>query len=173
MKLSVLLPFALAVTASAQTTSAYTDSNLHGSNLWTFSIALPETPTSDFIGLLLGSGMVGKLLVVAWPNGNQLVSSFRKAGHLAGAFSMTPIAKGTYVNSTHYSYTFLCEGCLLTDGTTFATNTTSGLSHSSTLNRHTLQGSYDLQVSAAESSNYAQWAAMAASASASPRIFTA
>lgn len=40
---------------------------------------------------------------------------------------MTPIAKGTYVNSTHYSYTFLCEGCLLTDGTTFATNTTSGV----------------------------------------------
>ena len=81
---------------------------------------------------------------------------------------MTPIAKGIYVNSTHYSYT-LCEGCLLTDGTTFATNTASGVlgwalstaapsvksSHSSALNRHVLQGSYGLQVSAAKSSNYA------------------
>jgi len=37
---------------------------------------------------------------------------------------LPPIAKGTYVNSTHYPYTFLCEGCLLIDGTTFATNTT-------------------------------------------------
>ena len=53
-------------------------------------MALPEMPTSNFIGLLvgrgsgwagawLGSGMIGELLVVAWPGGDQLVSSFRKA----------------------------------------------------------------------------------------------
>lgn len=36
-----------------------------------------------------------------------------------GTFTQTPIANGTYVNSTHWTYTFLCSKCILTDGTTF------------------------------------------------------
>jgi hypothetical protein len=32
---------------------------------------------------------------------------------------MTPIANGTYVNSTHWTYTFTCSKCIQSDGTTF------------------------------------------------------
>ncbi|OCL14594.1 iron reductase domain protein [Glonium stellatum] len=212
MKLSTLLPFALAAATSAQTTSSYTDPKssitfqafTDPTSGYTFGLALPMTPTTDFIGILVGKGsgwvgaslggsMVNKLLIAAWPNGNQLVSSFRKATSYAnppeatGAFSMTPIAKGTYINSTHFSYTFLCKACILADGTTFTANATSGVlgwalstaapstksSHSSALNRHSAQGNFGVQLSAAMSNNYDQWAAMAAAPSPSARAFTA
>ena len=58
-----------------------------------FGIAVPENPTTDFIaqivapvnstggwgGFGMGSSMRNNLLVVAWPNGDEVVSSFRKA----------------------------------------------------------------------------------------------
>jgi Cytochrome domain of cellobiose dehydrogenase len=58
---------------------------------YTFGIALPTTPGTDFIGYLGGKGtgwsgvslggpMTNKLLVVAWPNkaGTGIVGSFRE-----------------------------------------------------------------------------------------------
>jgi hypothetical protein len=100
MKLFSLLPVALAAIATAQSTSTYTDPKtsltfeafIHPSG-YTFGIALPASPSTDFMGLLVGKGtgwagvslggpMVNKLLIAAWPNGNAVVSSFRKAGYL-------------------------------------------------------------------------------------------
>lgn len=99
-----------------------------------FGIALPEAPNSSFIGQLTfplknGAGwggwsltgdMEGPLLMAAWsPDGTNVISSFRQARNeddnppeVTGAFSVRPIAEGTFVNSSFLSYTFLCEGCL-------------------------------------------------------------
>ncbi|KAK8063250.1 hypothetical protein PG996_007902 [Apiospora saccharicola] len=98
-----------------------------------FGIALPTNPTNSFIGQLsfplnngagwggwsLTGDMTGPLLMAAWTDGTSVVSSFRQAANekdnppeVAGNFSVKPIAKGTSVNNTFLTYTFLCEGCL-------------------------------------------------------------
>ena len=90
MKLSTL--------ATAQTPAPYTDAKsgitfnyfAHTSGYF-FGIALPQNSTSntDFIatlggkgtgwsGVSLGGPMLNKLLILAWPNANAIVSSFRK-----------------------------------------------------------------------------------------------
>lgn len=90
----------LALRAVAQTSSPYTDANsgisfngYQHSSGYTFGIALPETPTTDFIGQIvapvgstggwasfaMGQSMTGNLLIVAWPNGDEVVTSFREA----------------------------------------------------------------------------------------------
>jgi cellobiose dehydrogenase (acceptor) len=100
MARSILLSYAfLALRVAAQTASPYTDDNsgitFNGYNNagFRFGIALPESPTTDFIaqivapvnstggwgGFSMGSSMAGNLLVVAWPNGDEVVSSFRLA----------------------------------------------------------------------------------------------
>ena len=106
----------------------------------TVGIALPEKVESDFIGQLvvpitekgawgalsLGGGMLNHLLLVAWANGEEVVSTFRTASAYANPavydatkVSALPIANGTFVNSTHFSFTFLCEGCIVGGTTTF------------------------------------------------------
>lgn len=108
---------------------------------FTIGIALPEKVESSFIGqivvpiakkgawgaLSLGGGMLNHLLLVAWANGEEVVSTFRTASAYANPavydateVSALPIANGTYVNSTHFSFTFLCEGCIVGGSTTFA-----------------------------------------------------
>jgi hypothetical protein len=98
MKLSVMLTGALATLTAAQTVAPYTDVRSgitfntlqHSSGLF-FGLALPVNATgnTDFIatlggkgtgysGISLGGGMLGKLLLVAWPNQQTVVSSFRK-----------------------------------------------------------------------------------------------
>jgi acetyl-CoA carboxylase carboxyltransferase component len=60
-----------------------------------FGLALPANATgnSDFIatiggkgsgwsGVSLGGGMLNKLLIVAWPNAQAVVSSFRKTAYV-------------------------------------------------------------------------------------------
>ncbi|TVY58442.1 Cellobiose dehydrogenase [Lachnellula cervina] len=109
-----------------------------------FGIAVPQTPASDFIGQMVapnnGSGyagvsltpsMTGSLLVVAWPNNNSVVASLRETSgytspgvYTASGLSVSPIANGTFVNSTHLAYTFLCTGCMGLD-LSFAGNSTS------------------------------------------------
>lgn len=65
--------------------------------------------------------MTGNLLVVAWPNDGEIVSSFREAtGYTSpaaktGDFTMSPIPDGTFVNETAFSYTFLCSNCISDD----------------------------------------------------------
>lgn len=98
-----------------------------------FGIALPENPTTDFIGQMdfptpgnagwggisLADDMVGPLLLVAWPTGNNVTSSFRLADNeddsppvTTGTFSVKPIPEGTSANGTHMKFTFLCQNCI-------------------------------------------------------------
>src|SRR4051794_39319089 len=98
MKFSTLLTGALASLAAAQTPAPYTDAKsgitfntFQHSSGYFFGIALPANATgsTDFIatlggkgsgwsGVSLRGGMLSKLLIVAWPNSQAVVSSFRK-----------------------------------------------------------------------------------------------
>jgi cellobiose dehydrogenase (acceptor) len=132
-----------ALQAVAQTSSSYTDAKTgidfrgytNALTGFTFGIALPEKPTTDFIaqiqapitngggwaGFSMGQSMTGNPLVVAWPNDGEVVSSFRMATGYTnpavakGDFTMMPIPDGTYVNDTAFSYTFLCKNCISDD----------------------------------------------------------
>ncbi|KAK4126749.1 iron reductase domain protein, partial [Parathielavia appendiculata] len=105
---------------------------------YSFGMLLPQSPTTDFIaqiispltdgdgwgGVSLGSSMVGPLLLVTWANGDKVMSTARIAnGHTpdavvpytANPIIILPIARGTFVNRTHVSSTFLCSGCINSD----------------------------------------------------------
>lgn len=150
MLFSSLLSCFLATSAIAQTFTPYTEPksgitvNAFQSSSYTFGIALPPTPQSDFIGVVvgkgsgyvgvsLGGGMLNVLLIATWPNGKSVLSSFRETAQYGspavatGPFSMISIADGTYTNATHFTYTFLCRNCILNDGTTFKANWTSSI----------------------------------------------
>jgi len=102
MKVSSYLVGAWATLAAAQTPAPYTDSKSgitfntlqHSSGMF-FGLALPENATgnTDFIatiggkgtgysGVSFGGGMLGKLLFIAWPNQQSVVSSFRKTAYV-------------------------------------------------------------------------------------------
>ncbi|CAG8971651.1 hypothetical protein HYALB_00003119 [Hymenoscyphus albidus] len=127
-------------------TSAFTDplSNITfqrffgKKSTFAFGIALPTNTKTDFIGqmtfptpsgdgwggIALAGDMVGPLLLAAWPDGEQVVSTFRQASSksdsppvLGGPFQIKEIKEGTKINSTHMQFTFLCQGCLGLNGT--------------------------------------------------------
>lgn len=94
---SSLQLLALAAGAYAQTAAVYTDDNsgisfsgYQDTTGMLFGMALPETIGSDFIGQIvvptitgyggisLTGSMVGSLLVVAWPNADDVVASVRE-----------------------------------------------------------------------------------------------
>ncbi len=139
--LLALTLFNIITPTTAQTTTAFTDpvtgiqfQRFFGAKTqFAFGIALPENPTTDFIGQMtfpltaaggwggisLADDMVGPLLLAAWPDGNNVVSSFRLAKTedasppvVNGNFSVVPIASGTSVNGTSMSFTFLCQNCI-------------------------------------------------------------
>ncbi|KAH7119788.1 hypothetical protein B0J11DRAFT_70410 [Dendryphion nanum] len=137
MSRSLFLSAALwTLQATAQVAAPYTDDvsgikflGIQHSSGFRTGIAIPENPTTDFIGQIvapaggwgsfsLGGSMRNNLLVTAWPNGEEIVSSFRKAtGYtsppvVTGDFTLSTIPSGTYINDTAYSYTFLCSNCL-------------------------------------------------------------
>ncbi|CAL3973404.1 unnamed protein product [Diplocarpon coronariae] len=161
---------------------------------FTFGIALPEASSSDFIGRISATGaagwagislkgpMTGSLMVVAWPNADRVVASLRLAtgysnpGVFSGAASLKPIAAGTSSDGTTYTFTFLCEGCVQTDGSTFAADaSTTSLgwavadvtpsppeAPSSSLQYHSSgYGLFGVDLAAARSASFAQWAALA------------
>ncbi|KAJ4321378.1 hypothetical protein N0V94_002915 [Neodidymelliopsis sp. IMI 364377] len=208
MARSFILSTALfALQAVAQTSSPYTDAKTgidfrgytDAKTGYTFGIALPENPTTDFIaqiqapitngggwaGFSMGQSMTGNLLVVAWPNDGEVVSSFRKAtgytnpATTTGDFTMNPIPDGTFVNDTAFSYTFLCKNCISDDvatglviyespstnimGWAFSDDPlTDPATASSTLTYHTAGfGAFGLPMSNATSANFETWAAMA------------
>jgi len=89
--------------------------------------ALPQTASNDFIGhiegkgpgyagISIGGGMLNRLLVIAWPDGDKVRTSFR----FAGGYTRPAIYNGTAqlteishkVNGKIYSITFKCTGCL-------------------------------------------------------------
>lgn len=105
MKLCSIVTGALASVVVAQTSAPYTDAKSgitfntlqHSSGMF-FGIALPANATgnTDFIatiggkgtgwsGVSLGGGMLSKLLIVAWPNAQTVVSSFRKTAYVSPA----------------------------------------------------------------------------------------
>ncbi|KAF2123535.1 carbohydrate-binding module family 1 protein [Dothidotthia symphoricarpi CBS 119687] len=199
-----------ALRAAAQTSSVYTDektnitfNGLRHTSGYTLGFALPENPTTDFIaqiqapitngagwaGFSMGQSMAGNLLVVAWPNEGEIVSSFREAtGYTnpavtTGDFKMTPIPEGTYVNDTAFSYTFLCSNCISDDVTKglviyeapsnnivgwaySADALTDSTSASATLNYHSGGfGAFGCPMANATSADYETWAALAVAGS--------
>ncbi|ROW04210.1 hypothetical protein VSDG_00938 [Cytospora chrysosperma] len=192
--------------AAATVASAYTDPNTgidfqtyFASDIeYSFGLALPETIETDFIGQMvvpltdsagwggvsLGGAMVNKLLVVAWPgSSSDVMASLRVATSYANpsvysnsSVNILPIANGTFVNSTHLSYTFLCQGCIVGGTTTFkATDETPVLGYavSSTdptdvsdsttaLTYHDAGfGEYGVVAASAQSANFETWASWA------------
>jgi cellobiose dehydrogenase (acceptor) len=171
----------------------------HGGD-FTFGIALPETVKSDFIGQLvvpitktggwgavsLAGGMLNHLLLVAWANGDEVVSTFRTASayanpavYDASEVKALPIEKGTFVNSTHFSFTFLCEGCIVGGSTTFkptdetpvfgwalsVENPTTPSDPASEIPYHGAGfGLYGMPAADAKSAKFEEWAAMASKA---------
>ncbi|KAF7947678.1 hypothetical protein EAE96_008758 [Botrytis aclada] len=197
------------VATAATTTGAYTDANTgiefqqysDTSIGYSFGIAVPETPTADFIGQLvvpltsgagwgalsMGAGMTNKLLFVAWPNGKEVQSGFRYATgysnpdvYTNSTVAALPIANGTFINSTHLSYTFLCQSCVIGGLTTFDASSelaTLGYAVSSStpatpsdsgsaLSYHDVGSNiYNLNLTAARSAQYSTWASWASAAS--------
>ncbi|PBK76245.1 CBD9-like protein [Armillaria solidipes] len=191
--------------AAGQSASAYTDSTTgmtfqalqDSSTGFIFGIALPETIGTDFIGQMVfsltdGAGwggasfngaMTESLLLVAWPNGDEVVTSFREATaystppvYNGSDVTLSTIADGTYVNDTHLSLTFLCGGCITGDDLTFSSTDTSAVlgwaystsspsdvaDESTDLVYHSAgYGEFGLGISNAQTSEYESWAALA------------
>ena len=141
--------------AAQERTSKYTDAATgitfegFASGDYRFGVVLPEQqsqsqlPSSDVLvqitsplqdgggwgGIALGPGMLGPLLLVAWPRNaatssvaiGPRVSNGRSAaatvpapsyGSAGRPLDLRPIARGTAANATHLSATFVCGGCL-------------------------------------------------------------
>lgn len=216
MKLTSVLTGTFVTFAACQTPAPYTDEKSgitfntfqHSSGMF-FGLALPQNTTgnTDFIatiggkgtgysGVSLGSGMLGKLLFISWPNSQSVLSSFRTTTYVltvywilesfttektnsnygspavaTGTFSQVPIANGTYINSTHWTYTFLCSKCIQTDGTTFkATDTAPSFGYvlnptapiqktnaGAIVSKHTSQGQAVFDLSKAKNSKFDTW----------------
>lgn len=192
----------------AVATSNYTDPNTGITFLtyfaedidYSFGVVFPETITTDFIGQLvvpltdgagwggvdLGGAMTEHLLFVAWPDGDDVVTSFRMASSYANpsvytntTVSALPISNGTFVNSTHLSYTFVCEGCIVGGTTTFASdddapvfgyavstsNPDTVSSSSSALTYHDAgSNEWGFSISGAQSASYSTWASWGSNA---------
>ncbi|KAI8241346.1 Cellobiose dehydrogenase [Colletotrichum sp. SAR 10_96] len=70
---------------------------------------------TGWCGISLGGTMTNKLLVMAWPNGNEILTSFRWAtGYdmpavYAGDAKLTQIS--STINATHYTLIYRCQNC--------------------------------------------------------------
>ncbi|KAK5948817.1 hypothetical protein OHC33_010241 [Knufia fluminis] len=197
----ILLALTLAAGVLGQSSSTYVDSNtgitfqsfLDTSKDVFFGIALPTDTSDDVIGQIVGpadaswasfdfgSSMINNLLVVAWPYEGQVIASTRlTTGYTAppeyiGSAAIKPISNGTFVNSTHFSYTYLCTGCAIESSSLrdnvgvfgWALSTTAltdASTTSATLTYHAAGfGAFGLDIDAARSDSFGSWAAMAAS----------
>ncbi|KAH8663890.1 cellobiose dehydrogenase [Ilyonectria robusta] len=195
------------VISAQQSSSAFTDPNTGitfqqvTQGAYSFGIALPENPTTDFIGRIsaqasegwagvsLAGMMSGSLMVVAWPHEDEIVGSLRHStgysspGLFSGSASLRTIPEGTSFDGASYTFTFLCEGCIQTDGTTFAADASSttvgyGLSTAtvnapadpaSRLTFHAAGfGLLGVDLVAAQSADFAEWAALAEEGTTTP-----
>lgn len=194
---------------ASQRTTAYTDprtgidfQKFASGDVFSFGIALPEASGTDFIGQLVGQindagewasvslrgPMLNSLLFVAWADGEDIRTSFRTVASYAnpGPYTATdvkavPIADGTFVNATHFSYTFLCQGCVLEGVTSLtstaptlgwavsATEVTTPSDPNSALSFHGAgHGQYGLDIAGARSAKFAEWAALAVETAPTP-----
>lgn len=172
------------------------------SSKFSFGIAMPEKPSTDFIGQIIapisegyasvgmGSTMSKKLLIVAWPNDGKVVTSVRQASGYTNpdvldddTVKIKPIEKGVKVGADSFTFTFLCEGCIKTDGTTFKAadaNAVMAFAFSTTalddptdasgaLNYHGAGfGGFSVDAGSSKSADYETWAAMASDGAAAP-----
>jgi len=199
--------FASVVTCQTKITTAFTDAatgikfqRFFGAKTsFGFGIALPQNTTSNsFIGQLsfplnnnagwggwsLTGDMEGPLLMAAWSDGKNVISSFRQAKNeddnppeVTGTFTLRPIAQGTSVNSSFLTYTFLCEGCLDASFGLGVADTAStfemgwALANTAVKNpgssagilgfHNSGFGGFDAQLNLAKSADFDSWAAMA------------
>ncbi|APA09589.1 hypothetical protein SS1G_06264 [Sclerotinia sclerotiorum 1980 UF-70] len=205
-----LLALGFTAGALAQTATSYVDTNtgitFQGATDTTgfkFGMVMEANATSDFIGQIVfpstaGSGyggvsltgsMVGSMLIVAWPSGTDVIASLREtSGYTSpGVYAnntaqLLPIANGTFVNSTHMSYTFLCQACIGNTYTMAAgasqvivgwalgngTVTNAASANDATFTYHgTGFGNFAIQTASAVNINYATWVATASNVTAS------
>ncbi|GJC85451.1 cellobiose dehydrogenase [Colletotrichum liriopes] len=206
---SLLTTGLLAAAATAQQTTSYVDSaseitfqRYTETSGFSFGVALPTTVGKDFIGQIsapitegwasvsLGGPMTNKLLLVVWPNGDSIQTSIRKASGYSNpdvvtdsGITLKPIESGTSINETAFTYTFVCEGCITGDTTTFtgtSDTTTFGWAYSTTalsdtasasvaLNYHGAGfGLFGANLADAKSADYDTWAAKASDAVTTP-----
>lgn len=126
--------------------------------------------------------MPSALLLTAWPNGDDIVTSFRFAsGYVdpeiySGDATLTPFLKT--VNETHYTLIYRCQGCWSWDhgGTTGGRGTSEGVmvmgwaqaydgpadpaDPDSVVIQHDTQGMFGMPVSMAVNELYEEWAGM-------------
>lgn len=165
-----------------------------------FGVALPETSNGDFIGYLASDSidgyaawsmtgeMANALLICAWVDGDSIVASLREATGYSNppeisnsSMGIYEISSGTSVNSTGWSFTFLCKGCVTDTSISISGSDTEGVfgyaqsttaltdtsSSDATLNFHSsAYGEYAHSLSDGKSSQYATWAALASSTNA-------
>ncbi|OLN96707.1 Cellobiose dehydrogenase 1 [Colletotrichum chlorophyti] len=159
---------------------------------YSFGIAVPETIGTDFIGQMvvpisekgnwgavsLRGGMLNGLLFVAWADGKETIRTSFRLGtayanpdvYTATKVSATPIANGTFVNATHFSYTFLCEGCIIADKTSLTgespilgwafsdTSPSPASDPAAALNYHSAGfGQFGLDIAGAKSAKFEEW----------------
>ncbi|KAH7347033.1 hypothetical protein BKA66DRAFT_447657 [Pyrenochaeta sp. MPI-SDFR-AT-0127] len=195
------LLFALSLAGiQAQSTTPFTDAatgitfQQYSTNGFSFGIALPEEAGTDFIGrisaettgwagITLTGSMRNSVLAVAWPVGDSVISTLRSTtGYSNPALldadaTIKPILTGTSVSATGFTYTFLCQGCIVA-GKAFDVAAESGVlgwalstsspttpsSASSPLSFHDGGfGGFGFDLAGAKSANFATWAALASS----------
>jgi hypothetical protein len=121
MKTLTLLTGVLATLTTAQTPAPYTDPKSgitfstfqHTSGMF-FGLTLPQNSTSNtsfiatiggkgtsYSGVSLGGGMLNKLLLIAWPNGQSIVSSFRKTAHALDLSHALAVANSAKAPTPH------------------------------------------------------------------------
>jgi cellobiose dehydrogenase (acceptor) len=75
-----------------------------------------STINTGWCGISHGGGMTGSLLLMAWPNSNQILTSFLFATGYDTPVQYTGDAKLTQIsstiNATHYSLIYRCQNCL-------------------------------------------------------------
>lgn len=125
------------VDVHAQSTTPFTDvatgiifQQCTSMSVFSFGIALPEDAGTDFIGqisastpgwatITLTGSMRNSLLAVAWPNEGSVYSWLRTTtgysnpGMFDGDAVFKTIPKGTSVNATGFTFTLLCERCIV------------------------------------------------------------
>nr|AGE45679.1 cellobiose dehydrogenase [Phlebia lindtneri]AGE97206.1 cellobiose dehydrogenase [Phlebia lindtneri] len=87
---------------------------ISGSNPTEFIGEIVAPAAAKWAGIALGGAMLQDLLLVAWPNGNQIVYSTRFATDYVqptayAAATLTTISSS--VNSTYWRWVFRCQGC--------------------------------------------------------------
>ncbi|KZV74216.1 hypothetical protein PENSPDRAFT_710401 [Peniophora sp. CONT] len=145
----------LIASASAQSSSSYTDSGngitfegitdsvygvqygfvfppaaSSGTQPTDFIAEIVAPVAAKWIGVALGGAMIGDLLLVAWPNANAIVSSTRMATCAHSLpFSGPTITNlpSTAVNATHWKWVFHCQNCTTWGGTSSMPTTSSGV----------------------------------------------